>query len=93
MTLLSARLLPEKRHAGACGKLYIRDGRGIGAPTHIAGDDVAIAENSLDNPGMSQAARALYAWLQVDDGPCNGRTGDVPAVLVGAVCPLPGVSL
>src|SRR5579859_7283599 len=42
---------------------------------------------------MPQVARALYAWLQVDDGPRHGRTGDVPAILVGAICPLPGVGL
>ena len=92
-TLLCVRLLPDKRHAGAWSKLYIRDRRGIGAPTHIAGDDVAVAENPLNNRDMSQAARALHSRLQVDDGSYNGRAGDMPAILVGAICPLPGVGL
>jgi len=87
------RLLPEKRHAGAWGKLYICDRRWIGAPVHIAGDNVAVAENPLDNRDMSQTARALHSWLQVDDSSYNRGAGDVPAVLVGAVCPLPGVGL
>ena len=86
-------LAPDKRYAGAGSKLYIRDRIGIGAPTHIAGDDVAVAEDSFDNRDMSQAACALYTRLQIDDGSNNGRTGDMPAVLVRASCPLPGVGL
>ena len=91
--LFRERLPPDKRYARAWSKLYIRDRIGIGTPTHIAGDDMAIAENSLDYRDMSQTARALHAWLQVDDGSYNGRTRDVPAILISARCPLPGVSL
>ena len=85
--------MPEKCHAGAGGELYVRDGSGICSPARVAGNDMTVAENFFDNGDMTQITRALYAWLQVNDSPQHGRAGDMPAVLVGAVCPLPGVGL
>src|SRR6202035_3823630 len=87
------RLLPDKRHSRSGRELNVCDLIGIGTPAHIAGDDVAVAENPLDNRDMPQATGALHSWLQIDDGTHNGRTGDMPAKLIGAVCPLPGVGL
>jgi len=42
---------------------------------------------------MPQPGRALHSWLQVNDGSYHRSAGDMPAKLIGAICPLPGVGL
>jgi hypothetical protein len=86
-------LLVDERYAGARSELNISDLPGMRAPGHITGNDMAIAQNLLDHRHVPRSICALHARLQIDDRAYHRLAGDVPAILVGARRPLPGIGL
>ena len=65
-------LKADEGNPWAGSKLDVRDLPVVDAPVHIAGDDMAIAEDTLHNRYVSKPVGSLHVRLQIYNSSCCG---------------------